>query len=61
MKMTRQEAINYIREYANEEDLEKNKEESDRAVELLLLSLGYSDVVEEWRKVTKKRTLHGTN
>lgn len=51
--MTNEQAINYIKEYCFTEDIESNHSEADKALTLLLCSMGCSDVVDEWRKVKK--------
>lgn len=50
--MTEEQAINYIKKYCFTKDIEENHSEADRALILLLISLGYPEV-DEWEKIIK--------
>jgi hypothetical protein len=51
--MTRQEAIEILRELAQDEDTEEAHAKADGVLCSLLRDLGCDDVVEEWHKVRK--------
>lgn len=51
--MTRGEAIDRLRELQHGEDIELDHETADEILCNLLDSLGYGDVVEEWKKINK--------
>jgi hypothetical protein len=45
--------INYMKEYCHSGDTEADHFEADKALTLFLLSIGYSDIVDEFERVKK--------
>ena len=51
--MTKEEAIELLRHHANNPDREEAHVAADRVLCILLTTLGYADVVDEWHKIEK--------
>lgn len=51
--MTREKAIEQLRELNNDGDVEANHSTADAILCELLDSLGYADVIAEWTKIRK--------
>jgi hypothetical protein len=51
--MTREEAIARLKELQTGGDIEAEHSDADEVICMLLVSLGYQDVVDEWNKVEK--------
>ena len=52
-RLVRTGAIQQLRELQSEDDIESAHSQADSILCNLLVGLGFSDVVEEWRKVRK--------